>query len=277
MIKKQYLADLSLITVAFIWGTTFQIVHDALVDIGTFPFLAIRFLVAFILLLPLCRRPWKWHISALWSGSFLMAGYALQTFGLVWTTPGKAAFITGLSVVLIPLMLAVRDKKLPGWGSLAGGLLAAAGLGFLTLEGSLLPGRGDLLVLGCAFFFALQILAVEKALKHMNPQNLTVVQLMVVSLLSFLMWGGFGGEVHFTELALVALLITSVLATSAAFLIQGWAQKYTSPSHVALAFTMEPVFAALYSYLVGGEVFTPQKIVGCLLVLAGILLGIARG
>ncbi len=270
---KGFIADIALLGVTFVWGTTFQLVHDALADIGTFPFLAVRFLIAVLFLLPFHKGKWQWHPAAWRAGLYLFGGYAFQTLGLLWTTPAKAGFITGLSVVLVPLLVALKTKRLPDRGTATGAVLAAAGLGLLTLEGSLIPGRGDLLVLCCAICIALQILSVEEASRHMDPHSLTVIQLGVICLLSFGLWGGFGGSFQLTPRVLWALLITSIPATSLAFLIQGWAQRFTTPARVALVFSMEPVFAALYSYCFGGEVFTPQKLIGSALVFVGIVAG----
>ncbi|MGB9793244.1 MAG: DMT family transporter [Thermacetogeniaceae bacterium] len=270
---KGIIADFALLGVAFVWGTTFQIVHDALADIGTFPFLAVRFLIAVLFLLPFQKGKWQWHPAALRSGLYLFGGYAFQTLGLLWTTPAKAAFITGLSVVLVPLLVALKTRCLPERATAFGAVLAAIGLGLLTLEGSLIPGKGDILVLCCAVCVALQILAVEEAARQVDPWSLTVIQLGVICLLSFGIWGGFGGQFHLTRRVLWALLITAVPATSLAFLIQGWAQRFTTPAKVALVFSLEPVFAALYSYFFGGETFTPQKLLGSVLVFLGIVAG----
>jgi drug/metabolite transporter (DMT)-like permease len=182
--------------------------------------------------------------------------------------------VLALSAPVVPIFASWRDRKLPSWGAGAGALCAAAGLGLLTLEGTFMPGKGDLLALACAVFFALQILAVEDALKEMSGKDLTIMQMGVVSLLSFGCWGVFGGSVHWSTAVIVALLVTAILATSAAFLVQCWAQRFTSPARVALSFSMEPVFAAIYSYFFGSELFTTQKLLGCVLVFTGIILGI---
>lgn len=271
--NRQYLADLALLGTAFAWGTTFQLVQDALAEIDTFPFLAIRFAAAFLILLPFRKGTLKWHPAALRAGIYLFCGYALQTLGLLWTTPSKAAFITGLNVILVPFIAAFLDRKLPSWTVLTGAGLAAAGLGFISLEGTFIPGKGDLLVLFCAVFFALQIIAVREASKTMGAQDLTLVQMGVVSLLSMGFWGGFGeNSINWTPAVILALVITSVFATALAFLSQSWAQRFTSADRVALLLTAEPVFAGLFSYFYGGEIFGTQKLIGCALILAGILI-----
>ena len=209
------------------------------------------------------------YLSILW--------ICFQTLGLLWTTPSKAAFITGLNVILVPFMAAFIDRKLPYWGACAGAVLAAAGLGFISLEGVFLPGKGDLLVLCCSVFFALQILAVREASKAMHAQDLTLVQVGVVSLCSFGFWGGFGGTASTGPAVLWALVITSVFATALAFLSQSWAQRFTSADRVALFLATEPVFAGLFSYFYGGEVFSSQKLLGCALIFAGILVSELTG
>jgi drug/metabolite transporter (DMT)-like permease len=277
-LKKQHIADAALLGTAFAWGTTFQLVKDALGDIDAFPFLAIRFLAAFLILFPFRKGKFTWHPAALRAGIYLFCGYAFQTMGLLWTTPSKAAFITGMNVILVPLMAAALDRKMPYWGACAGAVLAAAGLGFISLEGVFLPGKGDLLVLCCSVFFALQILAVREAGKTMNARDLTLMQVGVVSLCSFGIWGWIGGNsISWTPNVLWALAITSVFATALAFLSQSWAQRFTGADRVALLLASEPVFAALFSYFYGGEAFSSQKILGCVLILAGILMSELTG
>lgn len=271
-LKKQIYAEAALLGVALAWGTTFQLVKDALVDIDGFPFLTLRFLVALLLLIPFRGGTWRWHPAAMRAGIYLFCGYTFQTYGLLWTTPSKAAFITGLNVILVPLMVALKKRKTPGGGVCAGAFLAAAGLGLLTLEGTFLPGKGDLLVMICAVFFALQILAVEEASQHINSRQLTLIQLSMVTVFSSGMWGGFGGAINWSAPVFWALLITAVFATAAAFLAQSWSQRFTSPDRVALILATEPAFASVFSYFFGSEQYTTQKLLGCALILTGIIL-----
>lgn len=271
---KRHYPILALVAVTMIWGTTFKIVQDALANIGTFPFLAIRFLVAFLILLLFHRGKWRWNPAALRAGIYLFCAFAFQTFGLYWTTPGKAAFITGLSVVIVPFISAFVTRRPPGWGQYGGAVVAAVGLGLMCLEGSLVPSLGDVLVLCCAIFTALQIVAVERASASLDSSNLTLIQLGIVSLCSFIFWGVAGGECHFTPYVIAAILLTAVFATSIAYLVQSWAQNFTSSTVVALIFSLEPVFAMVYSCVFGNELLTFQKLAGCALVMGGILLGI---
>lgn len=271
MKSKQIIADISLVLVALVWGSSFHFVHDALSDIGSAPLLAIRFLLASVFLLPFCK-PLRWHPGGLEAGTYLFLGFMFQTIGLTGTTPGKAAFITGLNVILVPVFVTLKTKKLPSPALWTGVILAAIGIGLLTLEGSLLPGKGDLLVFLCAISFALQVIAVDKAAEKIDPKNLTLIQLGVCTFLSFGLWGIAGGKIQWTMPVFWALLITAVPATTIAFLVQTWAQKFTTPTRVGLAFSTEPVFAAIFSKIYGDEIFTIQKLIGCVLVFGGILL-----
>lgn len=271
---KRTCALLALVAVAMIWGTTFKIVQDALVNIDTFPFLALRFLLAFIILLLFHKEKWRWNSAALRAGAYLLCGITFQTFALYWTTPGKTAFISGLAVVIVPFFSALKRMRPPEWGHCCSAVMAAIGLGLICLEGSLVPNLGDILALCCAVFCALHIMAVESASASLDSMNLTLIQLGIVSLGSFIFWGGAGGKCYLTPYVIAAILLTAVFATSFALLVQSWAQSFISPTLVALVLSLEPVFAMLYSRIFGDELLTVQKFAGCALIMGGVLLGI---
>lgn len=288
-------ADLALLAVALVWGATFVMVKDALTSIGPFAFLFLRFLLAFVVLLPFCWRAISAGGAGLWRkgaviGGWLFAGYGLQTLGLQWTTAGKAGFITGLSVVFVPLLAAALTRRLPSRHALTGVAMATVGLAMLTLGGNLRPGAGDMLVLGCAACFAMHIISVGRAdaTTPATAAGLAATQIGVTALLAGLAsvmtegdyWRnavtGVGGDVSMIRLmsseVLVAIGITAILATAAAFLIQNLAQRHTSPTHTALIFSTEPVFAALFAWLLAGETFGLRAALGAGLILAGILI-----
>jgi len=287
-------ADLALLAVALVWGATFVMVKDALASIGPFAFLFLRFSLAFAVLMPFCWRVVRAGGVALWRkgatiGGWLFAGYGLQTMGLQWTTAGKAGFITGLSVVFVPVLAAVLTRRLPSRHALIGVALATAGLAMLTLSGDLRPGAGDMLVLGCAACFAMHIISVGRAgaVTPAAAASLATVQIGVTALLAGLTslvaegdyWRAVGsgassavGMARLNGDVLVAIGVTAVLATAAAFLIQNLAQRRTSPTHTALIFSTEPVFAAAFAWLLAGETFGPRAALGAVLILAGILI-----
>lgn len=293
MRRGQLTADAALLFVAAIWGATFVMVQDAVRGFPVFAFLALRFSLASLALLPLLllsrparpaptsRPPLPARLAALLPGvligAALFAGYAFQTLGLRETTPAKAGFITGMSVVLVPLGQAIFLRRPPRRASLIGVTLAAVGLALLSLQADLSLSRGDLLVLACAVAFAGHILLMGRYAPGWPPLRLAFVQIVTVALLSAAtaLWaeqpiGQPTGSVWF------AAAFTGLLATALAFFIQSRAQQATSPTHTALIFASEPVFAGLFSFLLIGELFGPRQLAGSALIVAGMVVSEIR-
>jgi drug/metabolite transporter (DMT)-like permease len=289
-------ADLLLAFCTVIWGATFVIVKDALADASVFVFLALRFLVAAVVLLVIYHREVRrlrgagFRASALSGGalmgSVLFGGFALQTAGIRFTSPSKAAFITGFSVVLVPVLLAVGGHiRVQGW-VWVGALSALAGLYYLAVpsvrEFSRL-NRGDLLVLCAAVLFAVHIIAVGVYTARHSPAALSLVQVVMMALLTviavpvFAITGWQTPRVHWTAGLAAAVLATGVLATALAFSAQVWAQQHASSSHTAILFSLEPVFAAVTSFVFLHERLGTRALAGAGLILAGILLVELRG
>lgn len=273
-------ADCLLLFVAFIWGTTFIVVKNALVDITPYAFLALRFFVAFFSLVFFCR-PYRSLIApdVLKSGGliglFLFMGYAFQTIGLQYTKASNAAFITGLSVVLVPLFAVYINKQKLASKNYFGAITAAFGIFLLSFDGSYSLHKGDFLILLCACSFALHIISIGRYSEKHDTILLAAVQIAVVAavstVLTFLLpsesWPRFwSGNV------LIALGVTAVPATSLALFIQTRMQKYTSPSRVAIIFAMEPVFGALSAWYLGGEILGMRALLGAVFVLLGIII-----
>lgn len=277
-LNKSHWADLSLLLVTFVWGSTFVIVKWAIEDLPPFPFLAVRFGIAFVSLLPflLFQRVHINKASVLQgaaTGIFLFSGYAWQTIGLQYTTSSNAGFITGLNVVIVPALVAFTTRKLPSRSLLLGVLCALAGLAFLSLGNGFQLNNGDLMILICAISFALQIFFVGRYAPQTNATVLASVQILTVSLLSGLASLLFPQpEIYFSSTAWYALLVTAIPATSLAFFVQSKMQQFTTPTHTALIFSMEPVFAALSAFILAGELLTPKGYFGAGLVLIGMLI-----
>ncbi len=269
-------ADLSLVVVALIWGATFPMVKNALREVGPFTFLAIRFWLAFVVLgVILGRRLWR-NGRSLWRaggilGAVLFAAYAFQTTGLRTTTASKAGFLTGLSVVLVPLLSALLLRQFPTLTAWLAALLAMLGLALLSLPVGQSLSSGDGLVLGCALMFAIHILLVGRYAAHHDPLALSAVQIGVVAL-----FGGLVGSlveplpIRFSPVVWGALLFTALLATALALVLQVTAQRRTPAHRAALLLTLEPVFAALTAYLLG-ERLTPWGLAGCGLILVAMV------
>jgi drug/metabolite transporter (DMT)-like permease len=260
-------------------------VKDAVADFPVFAFLTVRFGFALLALAPLFWRqsssegdgpPWPGRAelcAGLLVGLALLAGYGLQTLGLRQTSVAKTGFITGLSVVIVPVAGTALWRQSLSWPTLAGVGFATVGLLLLTLGSDLSIAWGDLIVLGCACAFALHILAVGAFAPRIEHRLLTLLQIGTVALGSGLIsrlgewpWPPVTAQVFW------AALFTGVLATSLAFGVQSWAQRFTTPTHTALIFTMEPVFAALSAYVLVGERLQPRHWMGCVLILVGMLM-----
>jgi drug/metabolite transporter (DMT)-like permease len=278
-------ADLSLLAITAVWGFTFTAVKQALGAADPFSFLAVRFaLAAAVLLAVFPRRVFRVTargaaLAAL-IGVWLTLGYALQTTGLVYTTASKSAFITGLSVVLVPVLSLAISRVRPGLASVGAVALAAIGLYLLTASsvaqaGSVRPDGvnvGDLLTLGCAAGFALHIVTAERVAPRYDPVPLAFWQIVITAIVCGLIAAASPARrLDLTPWALSALIVTGVLATAVAFLVQMWAQRRTSATHVAVIFTAEPVFAALFSWLIQHEVLGPRGLLGGGLILCAVL------
>ena len=212
-------------------------------------------------------------------GVALFAGYAFQTAGLHLTTPAKAGFITGLSVVIVPLFAALILRQPPSRNAWLGVGLAVVGLAFLTLQPGLQVAPGDLLVLACAFAFAAHILLTGYFAPRYDPLSLTLGSIITVAILSgaaALIFDRPLDPAALTPSVLFAAAFTGVLATSVAFGLQTSAQRFTTATHTALIFAAEPVFAGLFSFLLIGEVLGLKQVLGCLLILAGMVVAEMR-
>ena len=278
-------ADLALAFCTLLWGATFVVVKNSLDHASVFLFLAVRFTLAAALMIAFrprscARQEGKSCSPAPRLGLFMFGGYAFQTAGLQYTTPAKSGFVTGSSVVLVPLLLAIFWRRhLTRW-AYAGALAAVVGLYFLTVpaEGIAHLNRGDLLTFVAAALYAVHIILVGEYTQRHSHGALSVLQVAACGLLAWpaaaaaaaLGWQAPRFAWHW-EL-LVGIAICAVFATAAAFSIQLWAQQYTTSSHAAILFTLEPVFAVITSYLLIGERLSGRALVGAAFVLGGILL-----
>jgi drug/metabolite transporter (DMT)-like permease len=270
-------ALLALIAVTAVWGVTFVQVKDAVAIYPLFAFLAVRFAIATATLavpaLPRVRRLGSSGVgAAALLGLLLAAGYALQTAGLERTTVSSTGFITGMYVVLTPLiaLLLFRSRIGPAaWGGVA---LSTVGLAMLSgiHAGS---ATGDLLVLAGAGVYSLQIVLMERYAPRYNALAFTFVE-MAAAFLGLLVVALTLGDLTVPRGWTVwgALLVTGVFASALAFLVQTWAQRRTSATRTALAFTMEPVWAALFGYTLDGDRLGALGWGGCAAIMAGIVL-----
>lgn len=284
---SRVLADVSLVAVVAAWGYTFVPIKAVTI---AWPehwmlFNALRFWIATAAFLPvlLWRRPPAAVPVAgslgpgLLTGMAMLCGYGFQTAGLARTEVAIAGFITGLSVVLVPIGARLLGHRL-SWAAIAGVGFAASGLAFLCLEprtAGLALGTGEFLVLLCAVSFATQILLTDRFARAVDPIRFTATQ-CVVTAVGATVWAlwfevrEFGWP-ELTAGVWGAAAFCGVIGSTVSFTVQTVAQRVTPPTHVALIFALEPVFAALFATWLRAEVLTGTMLVGCALILCGMV------
>ena len=272
---------------AIIWGSTFVAQRVGMNYVGPLTFNGVRFALGAMVLLPLVRWRNKYPRSegsthrislawqALWGGGLagliLFSGATLQQVGLVYTTAGKAGFITGLYVIVVPLM-GLFLGHWPGWGGWVGACLATIGLYLLSVTEAWTFAPGDLWELFGAFFWAAHVLALSWLSPRRDRIKLACTQYVVCSILSLL-------GAYFTETitldgimgAIIPILYGGVLSVGIAYTLQVIAQRHTPPTHAAIILSLEAVFAAMAGWLILGEMLSLRGLIGCIFMFAGML------
>jgi drug/metabolite transporter (DMT)-like permease len=283
-------AHAALLLCSFLWGVTFVVVKDALADISVFAYLSARFVLGALPMIWIYRddlrkltRAEAW--AGIHVGVFMAGGYAFQTAGIARTTPSKAAFITGVSVVLVPLFLAAFWRKRIGAWAWGGAAASFAGLYFLTVprEGIADLNRGDLLVMVCAVLYALQIIFIARYTGKYSLGALSCLQVILAGALSTIavpIFNVAGWEpcfVRFTFQLEFGVIVTAIFTTAIAYPLLVWGQRHTTATNTALILTAEPVFAAMTSYVVLHERLGGRPLAGAVLILAGICIAEWKG
>ncbi len=279
-----------LVLTTVIWGATFVVIKNALADISPLLFNAVRMsLAALVLGVVFHREIPRLTANSLASGmlvgGLLFLGNELQTTGLKYTMPSKSAFLTGMAVVLVPVFLTLFwRRKINRWSAF-GALGAFLGLYLLTVPASAGSGlnlrsinHGDLLTLGAAIVFAFHIIVMGHAAQRHHWQQITVVQVAFTAALMglaapliekpYVVW---------SPRVIWGIGITGFLSLALAFSVQAWAQQFIPPTHTALIFTLEPVFAWLTSFIFLGERLGARAGLGALCILAGLLVSEEKG
>ena len=266
---------LLLVAVTAVWGWTFVVVQNAIAIYGVVPFLAVRFVLAGAALSPLyaTRLTRKSLLVGGAIGVVLAAAYLFQTLGLLFTTPTNSGMITGLFVVFAPL----ADRLLFGVNLTRQVLLAVAlsFVGMVLLAGGGPEGAnwGDLLTLLCASALGLHIALLSRYASSYHAGALTLAQILAMALLFVVVWP-FSGPVALPPTGVwVALLITGLLASAGAFLVQTTVQQHIPAARTAIIMTMEPVFAALFGYWLAGDRLVAVQIFGALMILSALVIG----
>lgn len=276
--NKMLMADLALFMVALVWGLGFVAMKDGLESFSTLWLTAVRFLLAFAIMLVLFWKKLK-HVNmeeikaGMIIGIFLFLGFVTQTMALNYTTVGKVAFLTTIYVVLVPFILWGLYKKNPGITAFAASLICFAGMGFLSLDSGLSMGRGEILTISCAVFFAFHLISIGHFVKKTDPVVIAAIQIGVVGILSL------AGALIFetwpetvTTSSVLSVVFSSVFCTVLAFIIQTAAQKFTPSTHTAIILSLESVFGAIFGIMLMGDPITMRISCGFLLILTSVLI-----
>lgn len=278
MREKSWVGCGVLILVTVIWGSTFSVTKTALAAVPPLLYLAWRFSLATagLLLLnagKLASVTKDELVGGIISGTSMSLGYIAQTVGMVFSTAAKAGFITGLAVVLVPLLGAVFFRRRPPAVVYIFAAVAALGLALLSLDFSagLLLNRGDILLLICAVAFALNILNLGKYAPRCRVLMLTLVQVAITAVFCWIASLLLEQPVSFSGQVWAGLFYLAFAGTILTTIGQTWAQRSVSPERAALVFTLEPVFAAAFAFLLLGEKLPPQGLWGSALIMTGII------
>jgi len=285
--NQSYKSDLLLLLTAAIWGFAFVAQRAGMEFVGPFTFNGIRFALGSISLLPLLllkgnqrknpddfKNSWSKDllISGLLLGFVLFLAATFQQVGMVYTSAGKAGFITGLYVILVPV-ISIFMKKKTSVNIWVGAIIAVFGLYFLSVKENFGIENGDLLVLVSALFFAIHILLISNFSPRMSAIRLSIVQFAVCSMLSL-------STAFFTETiilenilkAAIPIIYGGVFSVGVAYTLQIVGQKHAHASAASIILSLESVFAVFGGWLILSEQLSVRGMAGCLLMLLGMVL-----
>jgi len=285
--------DLLLLLTAIIWGFAFTAQRAGMEFVGPFTFNGIRFLIGSISILPLIFLDNKKNLYKINSiaqsstnrskskilfiygsvgGLLLYLGASLQQIGIVYTSAGKAGFITGMYVIIVPI-LGIFFRNKAGWQRWTGALLSITGLYFLSIKGSIRINKGDVFVLLSAFFWASHVIAISHFSPKVNALKLAFIQYVLCGILSLITAFLFEYMSWILIIkAWIPILYGSLFSVGIAYTIQIFAQKKANPAHAAIILSLEGVFAVIGGWLILGEFLGFKGLMGCSLMLGGMFL-----
>lgn len=283
MMSKQLKGTLSLLFATAIWGSTFVAQSVGVDQIGPFTFLAIRCVLALLTLLPVIiirskgtflntmKNPVLWKVGIL-CGSALFVATALQQFGLIYTSAGKSGFITAMYIVLVPVFGLFLKKK-PPKSVLVSIILAALGLYFLSGSGFSSVNIGDILTLGCAAAFAVQILLLDRFAGDLDSVALNMIQALVCAVISTV-FTAFTETIDVRNIisCWIPLVYAGCLSMGVAYTLQIVGQKALEPTTASVLMSFESVFAAVSGWLILNESLSLTEVIGCVLVFIAIII-----
>lgn len=280
--RKSTLGRLCLVGCTFLWGTSFVVLKNALDSMPTLWILAIRFLGAALLMLlfgvkqlsKLDRGYWK---GGAVMGVFLAVAYIIQTYGLVYTTPGKNAFLTATYCVLVPFLWWILRRQKPERSNIIAAVICFVGMGLVSLQEHFSVNPGDLITIFCGLFYGLHIIATSVYAKERDAILLSMVQFLTAAVICFVL-APFVSPFpsHVPSGTWLSIGYLCVMCTGVCFLLQTIGQKYTPANEVAIFLTLESVFGAAISVLFYHERLTLQVFCGFVLIFLAVLISEAK-
>lgn len=276
--SKEIKGRLGLIIVAIIWGSGFVFSSISLNFFSPYQVLAIRFIIAFVLMVLFFFKHLKTITIEVIKkgfilGIFLYLAFMFQTIGLVHTTPSKNAFITAFNVVLVPVITSVLYKRKLNPPAILGAVLSIIGIAVMSLESFTQVNLGDVLTLGAALFFALQIIFTNEFVENENIFTLTTIQVGTAGLLGLIVSLIRNDVVQPLEMeGIIAAVYLGAISTMLAFLLQTASQRYTSETETAIILSTEAVFGMLFSAVILKEIITIKMLIGSFFILSGVLI-----
>jgi drug/metabolite transporter (DMT)-like permease len=270
-------ADLLLLFVSAIWGTTFALLRDSLRVIHPAELMAIRFSIAAVVLGAIFwRRLWpvrrRWLLDGAWLGVWVAIAYLTQVIGLATISSSRSAFITSTYIFFTPFLAIVMGAGKPGLGDLVGVALAFGGIYLFNSGVGFALGPGELWTLGCAFSFGIQIVITSIVAKRSDAVALSWVQIAVCAVFAWIFVAGRGGfHTPFTHIPWGVLIYLGVMATALVIVIQTWAMARTTPVKAALLFATEPIFASIFAVSFYGETMSRAEVWGGALIILGVI------
>lgn len=268
---------LALLAAALIWGSSFIIMKDAVDSVPVFMLLGVRFTIAALLLgviffSRIRKADRSLIVHGCICGVLLLCAYTAQTFGLKGTTAGKNAFLTAVYCVLVPFITWITERQRPTRYNWIAAALCLAGVGLVSLQGSLSMGAGDALTLLGGVIYALHIMALNRFCRRDDVIALTAVQFAATALLSWPMSALTDPAAPLPVAAWPQLLYLAVMATAVAILFQGVGQKLTPPAQASILLSLESVFGVAFSVALGAERLTLQLFCGFALIFVSVII-----
>lgn len=276
--KKRIPGELILLLTAIIWGYGFVAVANSLDRLTPMQLLLLRFGIASLILVIVFNK----NVRALKKttlkkgvilGVLIFIGFVLQTFGMKYTTPSKNAFLTGVNVILVPLIAYFLFKRRLTRQEVIGAILSVIGIGLLTLRTDGQVNIGDLLTLGCAVAFAFHIFYTTLFMADESPVDIAIIQTVTSMVLAALAVAAEGAPMVSPDRnSLMSVLYLAIFSTTLTTLLQAYGQKYTSETRSAILLSTESLWGTFFSFVFLGEALTFRLIAGGLIIFAAILL-----